>query len=288
MYYIFCGGPNRFGNTHDTPNCVCQYFDSLNGTVLPHTHDFHEIFLVVEGEATHIINEQQQTLRKGHLVFIRAHDRHYFLKSKKRFVLYNFMFVDKILKTLFDFWDNKEETSTLFNEPFSPTLELTIHEQEEYKKFFSSISAIDNEDKNNLEANFRQFVFYLFSQFFLRKKENRKIFPVWLNELLSQMNRFENFSLGTKRLFELSPKSPAQLNRTLKKYLDVTATHYINNLRLTYISKMLATTQDDILNIILNSGFVNLSYAYRLFSQKYHCSPLQYRKNSSPNFIKIH
>src|SRR5580704_133854 len=43
-----------------------------------HTHDFHEMLYVTEGQGEHWINGQSQQIKAGHILFIGAEDCHDF------------------------------------------------------------------------------------------------------------------------------------------------------------------------------------------------------------------
>lgn len=52
------------------------YQTSVADTFPDHYHDFYEVFLVTYGKAVHSINNSQQLLSQGSLVFIRPNDVH--------------------------------------------------------------------------------------------------------------------------------------------------------------------------------------------------------------------
>jgi AraC-like DNA-binding protein len=66
----------------------------------------------------------------------------------------------------------------------------------------------------------------------------------------------------------------------MKAYTDMTVTEFINDLRLNYIANMLQNSNHTVTEIIFDSGFNNISWAARLFKEKYGESMRQYRKNS--------
>ena len=79
-------------------------------------------------------------------------------------------------------------------------------------------------------------------------------------------------------LFSLADKSREYVCRSMKKYLGVTVTEYINDLRLSYICNMLHNSNHAVAEIVYASGFNNLSWASSLFKEKYGMTMGQYRK----------
>ena len=88
-----------------------------------------------------------------------------------------------------------------------------------------------------------------------------------------------NFIIGLDRLLELTPKTREHTLRSIKKHIGVTATEYINTLRLNYVANMLRNSNHSISDIIFESGFNNISWASTLFHQKFGMSMREYRNN---------
>lgn len=102
-------------------------------------------------------------------------------------------------------------------------------------------------------------------------------FPQWFSSLLIEMSKPENFKNGLSRMKEISNYSQEYLSRCFKKYLNLTPTEYINNLRLEYAAKLLTESDNAILDICFESGFGSEGNFYHLFSKKYHITPAMYR-----------
>lgn len=277
MEYILCN--NNFFEVLGQ-SCICQFFDSEIDSVLPHTHAFYELVLVNKGTIVHEINGIKQTLQPGNLVLIRPQDKHFY-KSQERYILYNFMFSKEIADSLFLFMDNKKVTDHLINAQFPPLTKLTFIEQENFINEFNELATYNWTNKDMLELHFRKFLFSIISFFVVDCNKEQNGNPSWLEDTLMQMDLYENFTKGKKRFVELSGKSERQLNRVLKKQLGVTATEYVNNLRLIHVAKVLLTSRRSVIDVFLEAGFFNIGYAYKLFHKKYGSTPKQYREAHS-------
>ena len=77
----------------------------------------------------------------------------------------------------------------------------------------------------------------------------------------------------------LSGKSREHLSRSIKKYMGVSLSSFINELRLHFVANMLKNSNHDIADIVFESGFGDLSWAAELFRKKYGMTMSQYRKN---------
>jgi AraC family cel operon transcriptional repressor len=64
----------------------------------------------------------------------------------------------------------------------------------------------------------------------------------------------------------------------MKKYLQQTATDFINHLRLDYAANLLYHTDFPIIKVAFESGFNNLSHFNHLFKKKDRITPYNFRK----------
>ena len=92
------------------------------------------------------------------------------------------------------------------------------------------------------------------------------------------MKHNSNFTYGIERMLSLTDKSREHLARSIKKYLGVTLSEFINDLRLSFIANMLKNSNHDIADIIFESGFGNISWASVCFKKKYGKTMREYRK----------
>ena len=74
--------------------------------------------------------------------------------------------------------------------------------------------------------------------------------------------------------------SPASLSRLFRKLTNKTFVHFIRDIRLGYACRLLADTDDSIVEICFRSGFRNLSNFNRQFKAQYQRSPRDWRKST--------
>ena len=56
-----------------------RYVYSETEPFVKHWHDYFEIFLMIEGKTVHQVNDIEQNLDEGYLVFIRPGDVHFYV-----------------------------------------------------------------------------------------------------------------------------------------------------------------------------------------------------------------
>ena len=103
--------------------------------------------------------------------------------------------------------------------------------------------------------------------------------PAWLDRLLDSMRQNGNYIYGVERMLKLTDKSREHTLRSIKKYTGMTATEFINGLRLSFIANMLRNSNHSVSDIIFESGFNNISWASTLFRRKFGMTMQEFRKN---------
>ncbi len=246
----------------------------------PHFHDYYELFLLLDGKATHLVNGTKIPVSRGTLVFIRPHDVHdYILRDGVKFSMLNITLTAATADALFGYLADGFPTSSLLRSTLPPQVTLSENELEYVLSHMTTIRTIEKEDHGRLKTALRILVFRIFTRFFadFRKKADEKT-PLWLTELCETMQKDGNFTYGLSRMLELTDKTREHLARSLKKHMGVTPSEFINDLRLRMIANMLKNSNHDIADIIFESGFGNISWASELFKKKYGMTMSEYRK----------
>lgn len=244
----------------------------------PHSHDYYEVFLVAKGTVPHMVNGVMQNLPEGSLVFIRPDDIHGHRCNDPETAFINLTFTKETTQTLFAYLFDEKKTNEMLYCDMPPTVFL---DKTHRKKLVSQINELNTanwKDKNALKFRMRTVLVNVFSFFANPVLEKPEVtLPVWLAELTNKMEKPENFIKGTNQMIALSGKSREHVSRSVKKYLGITITDYINDLRVNYASNILINTNIPIIDICYNCGFQSISYFYRVFKEKNSVSPSVFR-----------
>lgn len=258
-----------------------RYVHSDTEYFRPHFHDYYEIFLLLEGEVTHLVNGERLPLHKGALVFIRPDDLHdYAVREGKSCSMLNITFTAKTAESLFSYLGEGFPTHRLLSAKLPPEVTLNEAELSYILSHMTTVRTIDENDLGRLRTALRILIFRIFTRFFadFDEKDAPEI-PVWLSRLCEEMRKNGNFTYGIPRMLELSDKTREHLSRCMKKYMGITASEFINDLRLRFIANMLKNSNHDIADIVFESGFGNLSWASEQFRKKYGMTMSKYRKS---------
>ena len=247
----------------------------------PHTHEYYELFLMLDGNALHKVNGAELPLGRGDLVFIRPFDDHdYICIDQKPFSMLNIAFSAKICEMLFEYLGNGFKKSHLLGAFLPPEVKLSDFELERFSKMMDNIRAIDPKSYDEIGSAFRILIFNVFTRHFSEEVENEEKFPIWLEEMCNKIKKDGNFARGSEFFFSLTEKSREHVSRTVKKHMGMTVSEYINGLRLNFIANMLKNSNHSVSDIIFESGFNNISWAAEQFKIRYGVTMREYRNGS--------
>ena len=83
-----------------------------------------------------------------------------------------------------------------------------------------------------------------------------------------------------KDIADIAGFSESHFMRYFKDTMGTSFVEYLKDYRLTMAARLLQSSESPVLEISQEVGFDNLSYFNRSFKNKYHMTPLQFRKNS--------
>lgn len=251
------------------------------GKTSTHSHEFYEVFLTVKGNIIHCINKTVQILEPGCLVFIRPDDEHgYVYNEGEEYAFVNLAMSIQLFEDLFFYLKPAYDCTDLLKSPLPPVSRLTKNEADMLLKKLNSLNLVQSRNIQEQKLQIRVLLLEIFSQYFTdRKSVLESDVPYWLAETCRLMKKPDNFTLGQNRMVEICGKSPEHLSRTMKKYMNVTPTDFINNLKVNYAANLLANTNLKITDICYEAGFGNISYFYMLFNDAYGKTPKEFRKS---------
>lgn len=247
-----------------------------NFETFQHTHEFYELFITIEGEVYHHCNQQKTLLFQNSLCLVKPEDVHCFRKGQCKSVHFmNLAFSREIYEKAQYIWREfygglPEKMEDYVNIPGNLS-------QSTASRILYLMKCMVHEgeipgDKIILGILLDSFTFLQ------NQKANREIIPGWLESVCHKMQRTENYQIGLERFVELSDKSQEYLNRVMKKYYGMTTTAYLNAIRLEEAAFLLRTTDESVLNIMLECGFNNVSYFNQRFKEGYGITPTRYRQ----------
>jgi len=242
---------------------------------------------MIKGQVYHHVNNKTVELIEGELCFIRPGDVHaYHSSNNTDSEAINIVISANTVKDLFDYLGKGFDSTHLLNAELPPTVILSKPAKQRIKQQFQQLNTLPADQPEAIRSGLRMLLFQLIAEYFSPyKKASTSTLPAWLEKLCQQMQRLENFSLGTSQLRQLSGLSSEHLCRSFKKHLSTTPTAYINNLKLTYAANLLLRTDMTVTEIAFETGFDSLSYFHKRFKQSFGHTPSEHRTNHQNAFI---
>lgn len=87
-----------------------------------------------------------------------------------------------------------------------------------------------------------------------------------------------NHPISIDQIASIAHLQPEYFCRKFKQYMGQTYLEFLNELRLAYIYKDLINTNDPLAEILEKHGFSNSKLFYKLFREKFSCTPREVRK----------
>lgn len=272
-------------NVDPEAGCYYLYVYSSQDKSYAHCHDFYEIFIVASGDIIHWVNGSTQKLSEGSLVFIRPDDVHYYVydNPQENTEYINLAFSKEVAQQLFAYLSYNFPSKDLLNCDMPPTVILNSIEKKHLLSQIGELNVINWHDKKALNLRVKVLLADVFTRHFYNiEKNNDDTIPPWLSHLTHIMEQPKNFIAGIDKMTEVSNRSREHISRCLKKYLNLTPSQYINDLRINYASNLLISTDKTVIDICYDCGFQNLGYFYTIFKNKYNCSPKSFREQYKP------
>jgi AraC-like DNA-binding protein len=266
------------------PRCYgyCTIINNQQQMGHMHSHDYYEVFLVIEGSAVHTVNKNNFLIAKGSLVFVRPDDAHcYTTPMSKDFRFINMIIVPDLIRQLSDFLGKGYDLGRLLEDEHPAQRDLSGTSYEPLSSTLEELILFPKSDVEKYNTAFKMAVVEIASLFFHDNKlDDRRTYPEWIRHLLSEIQKPENYAEGLPAMYRISACTPEHLCRSFRKYLHTTPTAFLNELRIEEAARRIIYTNDPIIDISTDIGFENLSHFYHLFKAHYNMSPGKYRKTS--------
>ncbi|MBB6634548.1 AraC family transcriptional regulator [Cohnella thailandensis] len=254
-----------------------------------HRHvDFSELVIVLNGHATHIVNEEESFIKKGNVFVINGETPHAY-KEPVDFKICNIMYKPELLKSAGPDLRTMNGYQALFilepfyrhNHAYTSKLNMSISSLE---RITSMIAAMIEEYRDKLPgyqsmlaSQFMELVVYLSRQYDNREKD----IDSSLMHLAGAISYIEDHYLEPLTLEDIAAQSDISvrhLNRIFRAYYQTTPFAYLQRLRLERACSLLRNSNLSITEISYSCGFYDSNYLARQFKKTYGMSPKAFRK----------
>ena len=250
-----------------------------------HSHDFHELMIVVGGVAIHHFDDRHETVSMGDVFVIPPGQPHGYDVPDKSGV--------QILNVLFDMERlsmNKRDLeeipgfhalfSVMPSNHFEPHLKLHAKEL----AFVNSLVEEIEVEQEGLtpgcefycETKLRELILFLSRRYsHIATQAGKKVLK--LGRLISYMDKHLNEELRFETLADVANMSPTSLRRTFSEAFGCSPMAYLQQLRVKKSMILLADPQKSISDVAFAVGFNDSGYFSRVFKQETGEVPKEFR-----------
>lgn len=251
----------------------------------PHSHNFHELMLVIGGVGIHHLGDQHETISMGDLFVIPPGHMHgYDVAENSGIQVLNVLFDLKRLKI------DPRDLSTLpgFNALFSmapeshyePHLKLTAKDLAIVNSIVEEIEMEQEEMASGYEffcgTKFRELIVFLSRRYSHVSTPAGKNF-LKLGELVSYMELHLGEDLRFEKLAEAAHMSPTSLREAFGDAFGCSPMAYLQKLRVNKAMLLLADLTKSISDVAFDVGFNDSGYFSRVFRKETGESPKEFR-----------
>ncbi|MFQ9511549.1 MAG: AraC family transcriptional regulator, partial [Lachnospiraceae bacterium] len=251
-----------------------------------------EIIYMVNGSTTHIINDKVKViLEKGDLLFLNQHTYHKILPAGIEDIGINFIVLPEFFDVAFSMLEEENELKNFLVDTLRRDTGKTNYLHFHVAGVLPIQNLIENmtwsilNHENNRSKINQTTMGLLFLQLmnYTNKLEHhdRQQFEnrITLNVLHYIEVEYKNASLS--EIAELEGQSIYQLSRLIKNNTGYTFKELLQIKRFNKAVQLLSETRLSVSDIIAAVGYDNTSYFYRVFRERYHMSPNEFRKQSA-------
>jgi len=243
---------------------------------------YNEIAFTLSGKKTLHHREKSWTLTNNTSLFIR---RAAYTAEKYDFEgweILAFCFQDDFLRQVFKEYRQYLPLKNLPPPPSDMLIDINVNETT--RAFFYGMVPYFSQkippSESLLELKFKELLFNIFSDpanadllAYINSIDDQYKTPLW-----QVMEANYTFNLAIEEFARIAQRSVTAFKREFQEYYHTSPGKWCTYKRLEYAKLLLGASKKNVSEVAYTSGFENLSHFSRIFKEKYHLSPLQYRR----------
>lgn len=261
---------------------------------ISHSHDFFELTCVVEGDCDYEVLGRHLHLVKGDLIIIPPGLAHTIALSQENTLFFNIL----IRRTAFGasflrIMEGKDILTYFFRQVFAHESGMCLlfhtgnnpqvgeHMYVMYSEYLHNFRYSNRMLESILTGFFVLLLRYHEKDAVLLSSSNEKI----NTDIIFIMNYIQNqyATASLESMAEFFNYSTRQMGRIIKKYTGFTFSTLVQNLKLQEAEQLLKSKETSIAEICSKVGYQDITHFYKVFRERNHCTPKEYRQRQSDN-----
>lgn len=249
-----------------------------------HSHEYYEILVILSGVTIHCINGFSYAMRRGDCCLIRPEDRHNLNYPQdtpsSNFLSINFMLTPAFYNKAISNYNSDPIPTTLQNK--APlTFRISNSVLEKIQTICLHIQMPVNQPSTSSVQICKAMVLELLNVAILTHlSKDQSDCPIWLQNLMLDMQRPENISKKPAELIQSVPYSRSYIEKSFRRHFGVTIVEFKTSAKMSYAKELLSGTNASIAQITRILGFDSPSHFSTVFKKSYGVSPIQFRKEA--------
>jgi len=246
----------------------------------------HNCFLhVITGNHILFSRDRSWLISKGTTVFIKKGGIGIQKVDQDSFCALMFYVPDTYLRSFIN--DKKANPLQLENSLISNDMLIDLETNEVLLAFFHSVLSYFETDQQPveelLELKFRELLLNIISNPANKELTSYlyKVFHSGNNDLSDIMERNYLYNLSLDEFARICHRSLSKFKRDFDMVFGMPPGKWLMERRLEYASRLLFNTKKSITDIVIESGFINITHFDRIFKKHFGATPLQHRKKFS-------
>jgi AraC family transcriptional regulator, L-rhamnose operon regulatory protein RhaS len=242
-----------------------------------HFHDFHEIFIFLDGNIDIIIEGRKYDIQPGNIFLIHSQDLHRAIINKDMRYERCYIYVNPLYFESFSTMNTKLDLcfSSILNQR-SSMLATSVEEVKVFVEQFGSLQN-DNSYGSDIRLNnlFLDFIIFINTKLLQKNKQfelSRFTVHPLVGEVINYIQANLSDNLGVESIAKKFFVSQSHLSREFKKFTGFTIHDYVLTKRLLY-AKTLLLRENKSVDIYSKCGFVSYHHFIKCFKKQFGITP---------------
>ena len=250
----------------------------------PHRNTFFKIMYVESGSAVLTLFSKKgkkkkiQTIKAGDMLIISPEDVSLYseiAEGPNGYRHRDIYLSNERMKECCDFLD-EGLYDEIVNAPFGQCYRITSNQQLALSEILAGLG--NKKESTALDAQHKSSIIFCLD-LYLQCKERLSVYPLWLNELLRNLEKLDFLLLSVDAIAKSTNYTHEYVSRKFKYYIGKSLKQYVNQARLAQAALLLATSDFSVEDISYKVGFPSCNNFINAFKKEYGISPGKYRKD---------
>lgn len=273
----------EYEKAFENPESGLRFHYWYNGKTTKHSHDFFEVFIIVQGKINHTYNGETTILGENTMCLIKPDDVHQFMPISGISATHFNMSVSPLVFRALCAALNSSLYTKLCSANGLISYSLKENEYAYCSYLLNLLHTASDDADTELQSTIVKTLLSNCLLYFQTALKEEKAFPDWFSDFLNKVHSPDNFLQPIRHLYTLVPYSQPRLNSYFHKFIGCTLVSYVTKLKVNYSCSLLRYSNYSILQIAEMSGYNNLSHFNHTFKKQLGCAPKEYRERFISN-----